>query len=51
MASLQSLTSLAGGRTSPNFIFEGGYNFTDHSGGVGDDSEEDSYTQRIMPSR
>ncbi|KAL3815506.1 hypothetical protein ACHAXA_006203, partial [Cyclostephanos tholiformis] len=51
MASFQSLTSLAGGRTSPNFIFEGGYNFTDHSGGVGDDSEEDSYTQRIMSSQ
>jgi hypothetical protein len=50
MASIQSLTSLAGGRTSPNFIFEGGYNFSDHSEGVGDESEEDSYTQRVMSS-
>jgi hypothetical protein len=51
MASFQSLTSLAGGRTSPNFIFEGGYHLSDHSGGVGDDSEEDSYIQRVLSSQ
>lgn len=39
MASFHSLTSLAGGRTSPNYIFEGGYNYGEHSEGDGDDSD------------
>mmetsp|Transcript_22084 Transcript_22084/g.48024 ORF Transcript_22084/g.48024 Transcript_22084/m.48024 type:complete len:741 (-) Transcript_22084:255-2477(-) len=48
LASIQSLSlaSVAAGRTSPNFIFQGGYSFND-SGGVGDDSEEDSYIARV----
>ncbi|KAL7538874.1 hypothetical protein ACHAXR_012324 [Thalassiosira sp. AJA248-18] len=48
MASIQSSSSLAAERNSPNFIFQGGYNFND-SEGVGD-GEEDSYIARVMPS-
>ena len=41
MASFHSLTSLAGGRTSPNYIFEGGYNYGDNSEGDCDDSHNE----------
>jgi len=44
MASFHSLTSLAGGRTSPNYIFEGGYNYGDNSEGDCDDSNEEELT-------
>ena len=50
LASIQSLTSLAAAdRSSPNFIFQGGYGFND-SPGEGDDSEEDSYIARVTSS-
>lgn len=49
LASIQSLPSIAAERTSPNFIFQGGYIFND-SGGAGDDSEEDSYIARVTTS-
>ena len=45
-ASIQSLASTAAGRDSPNLMFVG---FND-SGGVGDDSEDDSYIARVMSS-
>lgn len=44
MASFHSLPSLAGGRTSPNYIFEGGYNYGDNSEGDCDDSNEEELT-------
>ena len=44
MASFHSLTSLAGGRTSPNYIFEGGYNYGNNSEGDCDDSNEEELT-------
>jgi len=49
LTSIQSLTSLAAAdRSSPNFIFQGGYGFSDS--GVGEESEEDSYIARVTSS-
>ena len=45
LASVQSLSSIADNRTSPNLIFHGGYSFNDSVTG---DDEEDSYIARVM---
>ena len=49
LASIQSSTSLAAGRNSPNFIFQGAYSFETSDQGIGD-GEEDSFIARVMPS-